>query len=114
MEKNNFLYNYLIEKITIELAIKFFIVYFFIIWIAIIVWVYKDITNRTENIWYQIFSILTVLLLTPFLGLIIYLIIRPSKTLFQKYYEEVEYNLEALSKDIEERLKKCDLKKEKK
>lgn len=63
------------------------IIYFFIVWIAIIVWVTRDIINRTNNILFQIFSILTVLLGTP-LGIVIYLLIRPSRTLFEKYYEE--------------------------
>jgi len=114
MKTNNELYNWLLNYITIENTIKFFVLYFFVIWITILVWVYKDITNRTDSIIYQIISILVVLLFTPLFGLFIYLIIRPSKTLFEKYYEEVEFNLEALSKDIEKKLKFCETKPKKK
>jgi hypothetical protein len=114
MKTNNELYNLLLNYVTIENTIKFFVLYFFVIWIAILVWVYKDITNRTDNIIYQIISILVILIFTPLFGLFIYLIIRPSKTLFEKYYEEVEYNLESLTKDIEQRLKDCELKDNKK
>jgi hypothetical protein len=114
MNTNNELYNLLLNYVTIENTIKFFVLYFFVIWIAILVWVYKDITNRTDSIIYQIISILIILIFTPLFGLFIYLIIRPSKTLFEKYYEEVEYNLESLTKDIEERLKNCELKGNKK
>lgn len=53
------------DTVTIEFVIKFAVVYFFVIWIAIIVWVIKDISNRTNNILLQILSILIVLLCTP-------------------------------------------------
>lgn len=73
--------------LTFESFLKLIIIYFFIVWIAIIIWVTRDIINRTNNVLLQIFSILTVLLGTP-LGIVIYLLIRPSRTLFEKYYEE--------------------------
>lgn len=73
--------------LTFESFLKLVIIYFFIVWIAIVIWVTKDIINRTNNILYQIFSIFTVLLWTP-LGIVVYLLVRPSKTLFEKYYEE--------------------------
>ncbi len=102
MNYNNILYTYLSDKVTVENIIKFFIVYFFIFWISILVWVYKDIINRTENIFYQIISILIILIFTPLFGIFIYLIIRPHKTLFERYYEEVEYNLESLNNQIKQ------------
>ncbi len=92
------------EVITFEIFIKFMIVYFFIIWIAILVWVIKDINNRTSSILLQIVSILIVLLLTPF-GVFIYLLIRPGKTLFEKYYEEIEENLDMISEFVEDKTK---------
>lgn len=73
--------------LTFDSFLKLIAIYFFIVWIAIIIWVIKDIINRTNNILLQIFSILTVLFWTP-LWIVIYLLIRPSKTLFEKYYEE--------------------------
>jgi len=75
------------SMITFESFLKLLVIYFFIVWIAIIVWVTKDIINRTNNILLQIFAIFTVLLWTP-LWIVIYLLIRPSKTLFEQYYEE--------------------------
>lgn len=77
--------------LTFETLLKVLVIYFFIVWIAIIVWVTKDIINRTNNILLQIFSILTVLVWTP-LWIVVYLLIRPSQTLFEKYYEEVQFD----------------------
>lgn len=73
--------------LTFESFLKLIVIYFFIVWVAIIIWVTRDIINRTNNVLFQIFSILTVLLWTP-LWIVIYLLIRPSRTLFERYYEE--------------------------
>lgn len=100
----NWFLNVLWESITVEMFLKFIVLYFFIIWIAILVWVIKDINNRTSNILLQIVSILTVLVLTP-LWVFIYLLIRPGKTLFERYYEEIEENLDTFSAIIEENTK---------
>ena len=90
------------NNITFETVIKFMIIYFFIIWIALIIWVTKDIVNRTTSIFLQVLSILIILLWTP-LGIFIYLLIRPSKTLFEKYHNEVEGNLDVMEEMIEEK-----------
>lgn len=95
------------EAVTFEIVIKFVILYFFIIWIAILLWVMKDIKNRTNNIFFQVICIFTILFLTP-LWVFIYLLIRPWKTLFEKYYEEIEENLELFSQIIEEKNNKCE------
>lgn len=90
------------SMMTFESFLKLVVIYFFIVWIAIIIWVTKDIINRTNNIFYQIFSIFTVLLWTP-LWIVVYLLIRPSKTLFEKYYEEAtieeDFDLNEFSSD---------------
>lgn len=91
------------SNITLEWFIKLIIIYFFIVWISIIIWVTRDIINRTNNILLQIISILIPLVLTPF-WIIIYLMIRPSKTLFEKSYEEevvVSPHIELLSQNEE-------------
>jgi len=90
------------ENITIESVLKFAVAYFFIIWIAIIIWVIKDVSNRTNNIFLQIISLLIVIFLTPF-WVFLYLLIRPGRTIFEKYYEDVEENLNILSRIIEQR-----------
>ncbi len=84
-------YNFLQQNITLDAVIKFVILYFFILWWAFIIWIVKDITNRT-NILLQVFSILIVIFLTPIFWLPIYLLMRPRRTIFEKYYEEDELN----------------------
>jgi len=95
--------NTIWAAITFEMIIKLAIIYFFIIWIAVIVWVIKDVSNRTNNIFLQIFSILLVVFLTP-LWVFFYLLIRPGKTVLEKYYQEIEDNLEILSSIIQDKV----------
>lgn len=97
-----YIIDYLWEKITFEMFFKFVLVYFFIIWISLVIWVVKDIWNRTENIFLQLLSVLIILCLTP-LWIFIYLIIRPSKTLFEKYYEEIDTNLDTVEDIVEDK-----------
>lgn len=92
---SNFFLNF-----SIESFLKWIVIYFIIIWIAIVIWVTKDITNRTNNIFYQIISIFVVVLLTP-LWIIIYLLIRPSRTLYEKNYEEWFFEEDDLDEDTE-------------
>ena len=92
------------NNITFETGIKFMMIYFFIIWIALLLWVLKDIVNRTRSILLQILSILIILVWTPF-GIFIYLLIRPSQTLFEKYHNELESNLDVMEEIIEEKNK---------
>ena len=80
-----------------SLVLKSILFYLAILWIAIIIWVTKDINNRTRNIALQTLCILLVIVLTPIFGLLIYLIVRPVKTLSEQYYEETE--LEILNKE---------------
>lgn len=103
MEINNAL-NYVWDHITFEFALKFFIIYFFVIWIALIVWVIKDISIRTTNIYFQIISVFIILFLTP-LWVFIYLLIRPGRTLYDRYYDEIEDNLDIFHDIVEERKK---------
>jgi DNA-directed RNA polymerase subunit RPC12/RpoP len=78
------------SNMSIDLGIKLVLGYFFIIWAAFIIWVIKDITNRTTNIFIQTLSIFIILFFTPIFGLPVYLLIRPRATLFEQYYEEEE------------------------
>lgn len=97
------------EAVTFEFALKLAILYFFITWIVLIIWVIKDISIRTNNIFYQIFSVLIILSLTPF-GIFLYLLIRPRRTLYDRYYEEIEDNLEIFNQIVEERKKELEKK----
>ncbi len=83
-------YQLIIQNITLDWIIKFGVLYFFIIWWAFIIWIVKDITNRTTNLFLQVLSILIMIIFTPILGLPIYLLIRPSSTIFEKYHEGFE------------------------
>lgn len=110
---NNILkfYDLIKNNITLDWIIKFSVLYLFIIWGAFIIWVVKDITNRTSNIFLQVLSILIIIIFTPIFWLPIYLLLRPRNTIFEKYYEdseEVEFEeneiniMEDSSKDKEE------------
>lgn len=96
----NSLFWKLWEATNFEMALKFAVLYMCIVWIATIVWVIKDITNRTSNVLGQIICILMVVLL-PFIGIFMYLLVRPSNTLLEKYYGEIEENLDIVSEFIQ-------------
>lgn len=102
--------NYIWEVVTLEFVFKFCVVYFFIIWVALIVWVMKDISIRTNNLFFQIICILIILLLTPF-WVFIYLLVRPRKTLYERYYDEIDLNLNIISEIVEERKKLMEIEK---
>lgn len=100
-------YHLIINNITVDWIIKFAVLYFFIIWWAFVIWVVKDITNRTTNIFVQFISIVLVIILTPIFWLPIYLLIRPRNTIFEKYYEEADLEEEeneevVLEEEVEE------------
>ena len=78
-----------ILTITLEAVIA----YLAVLWIAIIIWVSKDANNRTNSLLFQVFAILIVIMLTPLFGLLIYLIIRPSRTLTEKYLESIQLQI---------------------
>lgn len=91
--------TYIWENITIETFLKFFVFYFIVLWIALVIWVARDIANRTNSIIFQVFAILLVLFLTPF-GIFVYFLVRPSKTLADRYYQEIEENLDILGETL--------------
>lgn len=59
-------------------------VYIALLWIVILLWVARDISNRSSSLFFQIFALLLILIFTPFLGLFLYLLFRPSKTLTER------------------------------
>lgn len=83
------------------------LIYLGVLWFAIVIWVGRDIINRTNNILFQVIVILLNIGL-PVFGLILYLIIRPSKTLLEKYYEELEYNFLSEQTSESEQCPKCE------
>ncbi len=87
-------YEVILTGLTLDFVVKLGLIYGLIIWLAIIIWVIKDITNRTTNILLQVLAILLVVIFTPIFGLPVYLLVRPRTTLFEQYYEET--SLESL------------------
>lgn len=59
---------------TIAIIIVWIIAFF---WIIVIIWTAKDISARTDSSFFHIISVLFVTLLTPIIGLPLYLAIRP-------------------------------------
>jgi RNA polymerase subunit RPABC4/transcription elongation factor Spt4 len=75
---------------SFETIIKWVLLYLAFFWVALVIWVAKDAIARSNSI---IFHVLVIILniFLPIFWLIIYLLIRPSRTLLDKYYEDLEY-----------------------
>tara|TARA_B110000014_G_C20107058_1_gene582368 strand:- start:229 stop:924 length:696 start_codon:yes stop_codon:yes gene_type:complete len=69
-----------------------FLFYLLLIWFASVVWVVRDIANRTKDP-ISIFVAVAISLLLPFVGLPIYFILRPSVTLNQSFENSIEQQL---------------------
>jgi RNA polymerase subunit RPABC4/transcription elongation factor Spt4 len=73
--------------------------YLAVLWFVTIVWTFRDIESRSRNVVTQVFATLLAILF-PFIGIPLYLILRPKDTLdgaFQRSLEE-----EYLLQDLEE------------
>jgi len=69
------------------------------LWLALIIWAFRDMRARSRDIFAQILAALVVAVLTlP--GLLIYLILRPKETLAEAYERSLEE--EALLQSIED------------
>lgn len=71
-----------------------------LLWLAIVVWAFRDIRSRSRSGWAVFFTVLLVLLL-PVVGLVVYLLLRPRATLVETYDRALEQ--EALLQQIEEK-----------
>ena len=69
--------NYFMETNGTSGVIKIIVIFFIFLWIVSIIRVAKDISHRTHNIFAQIMCILLVTLLSPIIGLPLYMILRP-------------------------------------
>jgi RNA polymerase subunit RPABC4/transcription elongation factor Spt4 len=69
-------------------------------WIAMVVWVFRDIRLRTRDIFAWILAALLALVMGP-IGVILYLFLRPKETLAEVYDRQLEE--EALLRDISQR-----------
>ena len=87
----DFLLNLLngVGQINFQIVSKVFILIFVVFWIVVLDWVWMDSGERTTNRKARIIYVLLVLFLNIF-GWIIYLIIRPSQTIEQIYWADLE------------------------
>ena len=69
------------------------------LWLSLVIWTYRDIRSRARDFPTRILAVLVVaVLFLP--GIVIYLILRPSRTLVEEYQNTLEE--EALLQSIEE------------
>jgi RNA polymerase subunit RPABC4/transcription elongation factor Spt4 len=84
----------------VALVAAILIAYAVILLLGTVVWVYRDIRERTRDTWSQTISwLLVVIFNLP--GLILYLVLRPRETLLESYERRLE--TEALMGDMPER-----------
>jgi RNA polymerase subunit RPABC4/transcription elongation factor Spt4 len=73
--------------------------YVVLLWMASVIWTYRDIHARTEETLLQVLGV-SLALLIPFAGLGIYTLLRPRQTIAERYERSLEE--EYLRHDIEE------------
>lgn len=96
----------LAESPLLEFALKGALIYVAVLWFSMVIWVARDIVNRSNNIVFQASMILLNLTL-PVFGLVLYMILRPSRTLLEKYYDEMEYDFLSEHALQEEHCNRC-------
>ncbi len=70
------------------------------LWLSLVIWTFRDMRARSRDVFAQVLAAAVVAVLTgP--GLIIYLILRPPRTLAETYEQSLEE--EALLQEIEEK-----------
>lgn len=91
-----YLADFLQAYLTIILSVAGGIVLLF--WLAVVIWAVRDIRARSRSGWAALFTLLLVALL-PVIGLAVYLLLRPRRTLLDAYDRALEQ--EALLQQIE-------------
>lgn len=74
--------------------------YLMLLWAASVLWAYRDIRLRSEDVSVQVLAVGLVLCI-PFAGIPLHLVLRPRQTLAEKYERSLEE--EYLRRDIEEK-----------
>ena len=70
-------------------AIAFTVAFFAALWISMIVWTWRDIRSRTQDVILQVFgTVITAVF--PGVGILIYMILRPRQTLADLYERQLE------------------------
>lgn len=73
--------------------------YILLLWAASVLWTYRDIRNRSEDVVVQVLAVSMALLL-PFAGIVLHMILRPRETLNERYERTLEEQY--LRRDLEE------------
>ncbi len=76
------------------------IAYGVLLWAASVLWTYRDISSRSEDVLAQVMAVALALVL-PFGGIVLHLILRPRQTLAERYNRRLEEAY--LRQDMEER-----------
>lgn len=76
------------------------VAYIVLLWAASVLWTYRDIHSRSEDVVVQVLAVSLALLL-PFAGVVLHMILRPRRTLAEKYERTLEE--EYLRRDLEEK-----------
>ena len=63
--------------------------YVVLLWMASVIWTYRDIHARTEETLLQVLGV-SLALLIPFAGLGIYTLVRPRQTIAERYERSLE------------------------
>ena len=88
----------------LAVGVAILIAYGAVLWLGIIVWIYRDIRERTRDTASQIMAgLLVVLFNIP--GLFLYLILRPHETMIEAYERRLEG--EALIRELAEQRRSC-------
>lgn len=96
------------SSLSADTIIRALLVYTFAVWAGFVIWVIRDVTNRSGSVIFQIFSVILVIVLTPVFGLPLYLLLRPSTTLFERYYEQENANInDASIEEISTTMRTC-------
>lgn len=74
-------------------------IYIVLLWMATVIWTYRDIHARHEEALLQVLAV-SMALLIPFAGLGVYMMLRPRQTIADRYERSLEE--EYLRHDIEE------------
>ncbi|WP_376795457.1 zinc ribbon domain-containing protein [Thermogemmatispora sp.] len=69
--------------------VSFFLAFFFVFWISLIIWTFRDIRSRSQDLATQVIATLLVAVFNVG-GLLIYLILRPRQTLAEIYERQLE------------------------
>jgi RNA polymerase subunit RPABC4/transcription elongation factor Spt4 len=75
-------------------------IYIVLLWAASVLWTYRDIHDRSEDVLVQVLAVSLALVL-PFAGVILHMFLRPRQTLTERYERRLEE--EYLRRDMDEK-----------